>query len=111
MAEQNIYLSNFDIEDRTFDYRCRVADLRELLTESSQCPTAFGAAIEEIDFEELAITAMLKPFENLIKQLELGYYEYDCECGDDDCLEVTFSFESAIDAAMFRQAIHSQNLG
>lgn len=111
MYHHKIYLPSFDIEDRAFEYKSRAADICSLLADSSQCGCAFSAAIENIDFEELAVIAMLKPFEQLIDELQLGDCDYDCESGDDDYLEVTFSFEAANHAAMFEAAVRSRGLG
>ena len=106
-----ICLSEFDIGARAFEYSSRAADFCSLLVDSSQCGCALNAAIEEIDFEELAITEMLKPFEQIIEELQIGDCDYACESGDGDCLEVTFSFEDSSHAAMFGAAVRSRGLG
>ncbi|SEO43393.1 hypothetical protein SAMN04487843_101373 [Methylobacterium sp. ap11] len=111
MYYYKIYLSEFDIEDRAFEYSFQAADLCSILADSSQCGCALNAAIEKIDFEEVAITAMLKPFEQLIDELQIGECDYSCESGDGDCLDVTFSFDDSSHAAMFGAAVRSRGLG
>ena len=81
-----------------------------MLLINSQDVGAFEEVKANIDFEELAIVALLEPYEAVIQELGLNGCDYDCESGDDDHLEVSFSFDTAEQVAAFEKALGAANL-
>ncbi|MDN3625863.1 hypothetical protein [Methylobacterium isbiliense] len=84
--------------------------IRDLLLISSQDADAFEEVKANIDFEEIAIVALLEPYEAVLRELGLNACDYNCESGDDDHLEVTFSFDTAEQVAAFEKAVRAANL-
>lgn len=70
---------------------------------------ANSAESADVDSEDLAIDALLEPYEALIEKLGLKY-GVDCESTDTGYLNVTFEFDSAQDASEFKPAVRAANL-
>lgn len=104
-CEYIIQIPESVIDDLVCLHEGRMIEIRDLLAESSQYASALSAAIEGIDFEELALVEAVKPYEKLIEQLGIDHCGFDCEAGDGNFWDVAFSFAAAEHAAMFEEAI------
>jgi exonuclease VII small subunit len=103
--EYKIQIAEYDVDRLVRSYEDTVAKI--LLLVSSEDAAELNKVVQNVDLEELALEKSLEPFEEMIRQLGIDRYEYDCENGDDNSWDVTFSFETAEHAAMFEQAVQA----